>query len=82
MKAFGAEKELDEILYMIERRLQGMKDGGLVTEREGKYFLTAKGERLGKLFHQARVVLKYDRKRHMKCALDFPASPEDVGRSG
>ncbi len=54
-------KTIYGLKYMIERRLQGMKDGGLVVEKQGKYFLTPKGKRLGSLFDFGRRLLKSHR---------------------
>lgn len=58
-------KEVYGLTYVIQRRLVGMEEGGLVIQREGKYFLTSKGERLGKFFHFARKALRIDRKDKM-----------------
>ena len=43
---------------MIGRRLEAMKHGGLVVEREGKYFLTREGEKLGRFCDVVRRLLK------------------------
>lgn len=51
--------------YMILRRLEAMQDGGLVVEKNGKYFLTLKGKCLGKLFHLGRSLLKIDRRKNI-----------------
>lgn len=47
--------------HLIERRLEAMKDGYLVEERDGRYWLTQKGERLGRLFQFGRNFLNIDR---------------------
>ena len=43
---------------MIGRRLEAMEHGGLVVEREGKYFLTRRGEMLGRFCDVVRGLLK------------------------
>jgi|GEM_PF-1285451 len=58
--------------YMIERRLQAMKDGSLVVERKGRYFLTPKGERLGKLFDFGRKILKIERSKLPSAHPEYP----------
>ena len=46
---------------MIGRRLEGMKEGGLVLEQEGRYSLTPKGQILGRIFHVGKGLLRLDR---------------------
>lgn len=55
-------KAIYGLRYMVLRRLEAMKDGGFVIEREERYFLTPKGEGLGRLFRFGRELLKIDRK--------------------
>lgn len=55
MKAVYGLKE------MLRRRLEGLKDGDLAVEREGKFVLTRKGVWLGRVFHWGRRLLKLDR---------------------
>ena len=45
---------------MIEWRLGGLKDAGLVVEREGRYFLSSRGEILGRIFYFGRKVLRIE----------------------
>ena len=67
LKAPGEALTLSEVKTtyglndMIRRRLEAMKHGGLVVEREGKYFLTRKGETLGRFCDVIRGLLKISR---------------------
>jgi len=56
-------KAVYNLPYLIERRLEAMKDGGFVTKREGRYFLTPKGERMGLFFQWGRDLINRERFR-------------------
>ncbi len=63
LEAENGQQTLQEIKasyglrHLIERRLEAMKDGQLVEERDGRYRLTQKGKRLGRLFQFGRDFL-------------------------
>lgn len=50
-----------QLTHMIQRRLEAMEAGRLVVEREGRYFLTPKGRRIGKFFYWGKTFLKIGR---------------------